>query len=83
MFGQIGLHVIQFPSGVYGFVGMIPIQLCRELPADRSAVMGQRAVRNAAGALVEYRTMLFETGVAAVEFAVNAGFQPRNAEEFA
>lgn len=65
MFGNLGLHVIKFPSGKFGFVGRIPVTCCRELPADRNAIMGQRAVKNARGELVEYRTMVFDTEQAA------------------
>lgn len=30
MFGNLGLHVMQFPSGKWGFVGSVPIELSYE-----------------------------------------------------
>jgi len=46
MFGaKLGLHVIQFPSGRFGYVGSITVDCCRRLEADRSAILGGRAIR--------------------------------------
>ena len=40
---QVSLHIIQFPSGRFGFVGPIPTDICEQVPADRAAILGQRA----------------------------------------
>jgi hypothetical protein len=74
MFGKMGLHVIQFPSGKFGFVGSIPGELGTEVPASRAAVMGQRSFYNAAGELVEMKFPVFESEVEAWEFAESKGF---------
>ena len=46
MFGNVGLHVIKFPSGRYGYVGSVPSSLGNEVKANRSDIMGGRAFRN-------------------------------------
>lgn len=74
--GKLGLHVIKFPSGKYGYVGSIPVDCCRRLKADRSAIMGCRAVREGEE-LVEYRTMVFETQKEALDHAFNCGHEPK------
>lgn len=64
-----GLHIIQFPSGRYGFVGSIPAALGHEVPADKSAVMGGRAYRNAKGEIVELKFPTFASEQEARDFA--------------
>lgn len=54
-----GLHITQFPSGRYGFVGTIPVALGNEVPADKSAIMGGRAYRNTKGEIVELKFPTF------------------------
>lgn len=77
MFGKkLGLHVIDFPSGRFGYVGSVPIDCCRRLKADRSAILGGRAVREGEE-LVEYRTMSFETQQEAIDYAVSCGYEPK------
>lgn len=77
MFGKkLGLHVIDFPSGRFGYVGSVPIDCCRRLKADRSAILGGRAVREGEE-LVEYRTMSFETQQEAIDHAVSCGYEPK------
>jgi len=75
MFGNMGLHVIQFPTGVYGYVGSIPIDLATEKPATRSDVMGGRAHENAQGEIVAWKFPVFETREAAVSFAEEKGYK--------
>jgi len=77
MFGaKLGLHVIQFPSGRFGYVGSIPLSCCRRLIADTSAVMGCRAIREG-GELVEYRTMTFDTEQEALDHAASCGYEAK------
>lgn len=71
MFGNLGLHIIKFPSGRYGYVGSIPTALGAEVKADRSAVMGGRSFYNAAGDLVEWKFPTFDTEADAREFAAS------------
>lgn len=71
-----GLHVIQFPSGRFGYVGSVPAALCRRITADRAAVMGGRAVREG-DETVEYRPISFETEAAAVAFAAAVGYDAK------
>lgn len=75
-FGNVGLHVIKFPSDRFGFVGSIPVSCCRRMKADRSAVMGGRAIREG-DELVEYRTMTFETEQEALDHAVSCGYEAK------
>lgn len=46
MFGNLGTHVLQFPSGKWGFVGTLPIALGELRPATSSDVLGCRAWRD-------------------------------------
>ena len=74
MFGNMGLHVIKFPSGRFGYVGSVPAALGYEAPANRAAVMGGRSFKNAAGELVEMKFPVFESEAEAREFATSKGF---------
>ena len=74
MFGKLGLHVIKFPSGKFGYVGSVPGELGTEVPASRAAVMGQRSFYNAAGELVEMKFPVFESESEAKAFAKSKGF---------
>jgi len=77
MFGaKLGLHVIQFPSGRFGYVGSIPVDCCRRLEADRSAILGGRAIREG-DELVEYRTMTFDTEQEALDHAASCGYEAK------
>ena len=76
--GSLGLHVIKFPSGRFGYVGSIPVDCCRELPADTAAIMGCRTRRNAAGELGEYRTLTFDTEQEAIDHATAQGHEVRS-----
>lgn len=73
MFGKLGLHVIKFPSGRFGYVGSIPTALGTEIPASRNAVMGCRTHYAADGSLVEWKFPTFETETEAREFAASKG----------
>ena len=73
MFGNLGLHVIKFPSGRYGYVGSIPTALGEEVPASRAAVMGCRSHYDAAGNLVEWKFPTFDTDADARAFAAARG----------
>ena len=73
MLGNLGLHIIKFPSGKFGFVGSIPTILAEEIPATTAAVLGCRTHRNAVGDLVEWRFPVFETDAAALAFAKSKG----------
>lgn len=73
---KVGLHVIKFPSGRFGFVGSIPVSCCRRMKADKSAIMGGRAIREG-DELVEYRTMTFETEQEALDHADSCGYEAK------
>jgi hypothetical protein len=74
MFGNLGLHIIKFPSGKYGYVGSVPVALGYEAPASRAAVMGGRSSYNAAGELIEIKFPVFESEIEARDFAKSKGF---------
>ena len=79
MFGhRLGLHVIQFPSGRWGFVGSIPTDLATAAPATKSAILGCRAWRcPETGAAMEWKFPTFETEGAAIAFARSKGHAPQ------
>jgi hypothetical protein len=78
MFGNLGLHAMQFPSGKFGYVGSIPTALGIQVPATTAAVMGQRAFRNEAGEIVEWKFPVFDSLQEAVDFAFAKGFEVRS-----
>lgn len=74
MFGHnLGLHIIKFPSGRFGYVGSIPTTLGTEIPATTAAVMGCRSHYSASGNLVEWHFPVFDTEEAARNFAESKG----------
>lgn len=79
MFGNLGLHVIQFPSGRFGYVGSIPTILGTEVPATTAAVMGCRSHWNADKTqILEWKFPVFDSREAAVEFAASKGCEVRS-----
>ena len=83
MFGhRLGLHVIKFPSGRFGYVGSIPTELGTEVPATKSALLGRRAHMDVNGNAVEWKFPAFDTEQEALDFAKSKGFEasvPRKA----
>ena len=43
---NVSLHIIEFPSGRFGYVGSIPTDLGKKVPADRAAILGCRSFRD-------------------------------------
>ena len=77
MFGhKLGLHVIEFPSGRWGFVGSIPTELGEEVPATTSDALGCRAHRGPAGELLAWKFPAFDTEAAARQYAEERGHTP-------
>lgn len=78
MFGNLGLHVIKFPSGRCGFVGSIPVSLGTEVPASEAAVMGCRSHWNADRTeLLEWKFPSFATEQEARDFAASKGCEAK------
>ena len=73
---KVGLHVIQYPSGRFGYVGSVPASCCNRVQANRSAVLGCRAVREGEE-LVEYVPMAFDTQQEAIDHAIMCGFEAK------
>jgi len=74
MFGNLGLHVMKNPAGTYSYVGSLPVALAEVVPADRAAVLGQRAFVDADGNTVMYKFPVFATRDEAMSFAEEKGF---------
>ena len=53
--------ILKCPTGRYTFVGRVPAALCTVRPADRNAVMGGRAWRDADGNLYESKPIVRDT----------------------
>jgi hypothetical protein len=66
---SLGIHIISFPSGRFGYVGTLPRVLGSEQPASGSDIMGGRAYRNAAGDTVVTKFPSFVTAADAVAHA--------------
>ena len=77
---MLGLHVIQYPTGRFGFVGRVPVNLAYSgtFNEDDAAALVQCGPRIARlGAERGGRTMVnrsFETEQAARDFAAEQGF---------
>ena len=74
MFGNLGVHLMQFPTGKWGFRGTLPIVLADEArEATMSDVMGQRAFRDNEGTLRVWHFPVFVSEVLAREYARDKG----------
>lgn len=69
-FGNLGLHVIQYPSGRFGFVGSIPFELCETRKPTIEDVMGLRVQDDG----LVYHSPVFSTQKEAIEFAAAKGY---------
>lgn len=72
-----GLHIIQFPTNRYGYVGTIPCALGSEVAATPSDVMGCRSYTDEHGAQVVCKFPSFATYAQAEAHAINHGYEPR------
>jgi hypothetical protein len=76
MFTGMGLHVVEFPSGRFGYVGSIPTILADIVPADTSAIMGQRWFKDKTGEAMMYKFPSFATKQEAIDFALEHNCTP-------
>jgi len=60
-FDRLGIHVIQFPSKRWGFVGTLPAALGDVVPASTADVMGGRAYTAPDGQIVTVKFPSFAT----------------------
>lgn len=75
LFGHpLGLHVIQFPSGKFGYVGTLPRDLACMVTPTILDIMAGRAVETPRGYLVP-RFPTFDSREEAVDFAVGRGHE--------
>ena len=74
MFSNLGLHVLKNPAGTYSYVGSIPVALAEVVPADRAAVLGQRAFFDDAGKAMMHKFPVFPSSEEALQFAAAKGF---------
>lgn len=57
---NVGLFIINNPSGTFGFVGNIPTVICDIVPAKKSDVLGGRAFYNNDNQLVTAKSPSFK-----------------------
>jgi hypothetical protein len=62
IFGNLGVHVIQFPSGRFGFVGTLPVSLGAPATSAADAMAGRKV-----------KFPVFETKQAALDHATERG----------
>ena len=70
MLGNL-VHINKYPTGKFGYVGCIPTVLAEVVPADRPAILGNRAHRDDNGNIVMYKFPIFDTAQDARDFAVS------------
>jgi hypothetical protein len=74
---NVSLHIIEFPSGRFGYVGSIPTDLGEKVPADRAAILGCRSFRDPeTGESMMWTFPSFDTHEAAVAHAKDRGHSP-------
>lgn len=61
MFGNLGVHIIKFPSGRFGFVGTLPANLGNIVSATKADVMAQRSFWGRDGELYAVKFPTFNT----------------------
>lgn len=72
MFGNLGTHIIQYPTKRWGFVGSLPLTLATLVPATASDIMGMRTVgRDADGKPLAPKFPVFDTEQEARDFAAS------------
>lgn len=75
MLGNLGLHIIQYPTKLWGFVGSVPVDLCTEHPAQVSDILGCRTHTGPDGKPWVYKTPVFDTEEEARAFAASKGHE--------
>ena len=74
---NVSLHISEFPSGRFGYVGSIPTNLGEKVPADRAAILGQRAFSDPeTNEPIMWKAPTFETVEAAITHAKDRGHSP-------
>ena len=74
---NVSLHIIQFPSGRFGYVGSISTDLGDKVPADRAAILAQRAFSDPeTNKPMMWKAPSFETVEAAIAHAKARGHSP-------
>jgi hypothetical protein len=74
---HVSLHIIEFPSGRFGYVGSIPTDICEQVPADRAAILGQMAFSDPeTNDPMMWKAPSFETVEAAIAHAKDRGHSP-------
>ncbi len=72
-----GLHVIQYPTGCWGFVGRVPVHFSYDTDPSMHSVIAQvgpgMARKIAANRGLKFKTIVFETREQAVQFAADHG----------
>lgn len=71
MFNFTGAHLLECPNGRFTFVGRVSHKLCEIIPADKSAIMGQRWFIDENGDAMEAKTRVFDTADEALAFAAD------------
>jgi hypothetical protein len=70
---NLGIHVIQFPSQKFGFVGNLSLELATMVPATRSDIMAGRIVTDPNGDVWSYKFPVFPSKADAIAFALEHG----------
>jgi hypothetical protein len=74
---NVSLHIIEFPSGRFGYVGAIPTDLGEKVPADRAAILGCRSFRDPeTDESMMWKFPSFETVEEAIAHAKDKGHSP-------
>lgn len=74
---NFGLHIIQYPSGRFGYVGSVPTALATLVPATMDDIRAGRAFTGEDGKTMTWKFPVFKTREAAVAFAQEHGFTVR------
>ena len=68
-------HLINYPTGRWGFVGHIPASLCRVIPAEPADIIAGRAYPCPCGKLITSKANTYASKKEAIQAAKLAGVE--------
>ena len=77
---NLGLHIIKYPTGTYGYVGRCPVELGEPVPATKADVMGGRSYWGKNGELLTIKWPVFATRQEAIDHAASVGITIESAK---
>ena len=74
MFNNLGIHLIKYPTGKYGYVGTLPCGLGNEQKPSSDDIRAGRFTTNSEGETVTIKFPVFSDVQSAINHAESRGF---------